>query len=72
MFVVELGAMFNQDVDLACTLIERVAEARDKGSNQPVMLKSEILFYPDCCLDDDKKKFISQPLDSGKLSVNVI
>ena len=51
-FLAELGAMFNQDVDLALSLIDQVAEAKKGITEIPVMVKGEILHDPSCCLDD--------------------
>jgi len=53
LFLGEIGALFNRDLALAETLIDRVAAVARDSQVLPVMLKGEILHDPDICLDDD-------------------
>ncbi len=49
-FAAEIGTFFNKDTQMAYTLLESIATARDRVREQPVMLKGEILHDPSICL----------------------
>ncbi len=49
----EIGALFNQDIDAAAKLIQRIADVQLANPHIPIMLKSEFILSKDMCLDDD-------------------
>jgi len=52
-FLAEIGTLFNQDIERAQTLVERIRAAREEVAGTPIVLKGEILHTADICLDDD-------------------
>jgi len=64
LFLAEIGALFNQDVSLAESLIQQIDSARQGPNKLQVILKSEILHDPIICLDDDTvQTFVSKSGD---------
>ena len=51
-FLAEIGTLFNQDLDLARMLIERIRAARKAAIHTPILLKGEILHTAEICLDE--------------------
>lgn len=49
----EIGTIFNQDLDQARQMVERVRQARAACPDTPVILKGEVLHTADICLHDD-------------------
>ena len=54
----EIGALFNQDIEMAQRLIDAVAATESQaverfGQSTPTVLKGELLLSPDICMDDD-------------------
>ena len=52
-FLAEIGTLFNQDIELARSLVGRIRTARAAVVHTPILLKGEILHTADICLDDD-------------------
>lgn len=52
-FLAEIGTFFNQDIDMAKQLLDKILAARDAVPHQPLILKTEILNNPNICLSVD-------------------